>query len=116
MAAQALPTSSATVRVVQSLVQADGAFAQQLHWVGDSDLTFFAKVSLSAVLLFADLEKCKQGSPTKALKCLASCTAQPTASKHVSDLGLIVDAFKMSLLMSLLHSAGAAIGVCSVSH
>lgn len=49
MAAQALPTSSATMRVVQSLVQADGAFAQQLHWIGDHDLTFFAKVAISAI-------------------------------------------------------------------
>lgn len=65
MAAQALPTSSATTRVVQSLVQADGAFAQQLHWVGDSDLTFFAKVSLSAVLLLPDLEKCNRARKPK---------------------------------------------------
>ena len=48
MATQALPTSSATARVVRSLVQADGVFAQQLHWVGDYDLALFAKVAVSA--------------------------------------------------------------------
>jgi hypothetical protein len=43
---QALPASPATVRVVQSLVTGDGAFAQQLRWVGDYDLAFFARVML----------------------------------------------------------------------
>lgn len=49
MATQTLPTSAATVRVVQSLVASDGAFAQQLHWVGDYDLTFLAKVQVTSL-------------------------------------------------------------------
>ena len=51
MAAQALPTSSTTARVVHSLATSDNTFAQQLHWVGDYDLGFLAKVPFLRLLL-----------------------------------------------------------------
>jgi hypothetical protein len=53
VATQAQPISSATVRVVQSLVTSDAAFAQQLHWVGDYDLIFLAKVIVSSPAMSA---------------------------------------------------------------
>lgn len=41
-----VPQSASTVRIVNSLVNKDEAFKEQLHWVGDYDLAFFAKVRL----------------------------------------------------------------------
>jgi hypothetical protein len=119
VAAQALPASSATVRVVQGLVQADGAFAQQLHWVGDYDLTFFAKVAIAAVCC-SQMGRASRARTVKALQCLALFTAQPTTSKHVFGLWRTTDACMMSLFIfdhaMILQHAGAAIRIRNVSH